>query len=156
VPSTESPARSRVVSQSRARIGERRRSGRGDFRRSFTSAPFLISRVKGRSLPRIIHCRHCGADNQVAPDVAGKRCNKCGNAIFRPEVEGAPDVPRVSSHWSGEFFLTIPHAPVDRTRDVLRVVCPNCQFTNEVPQLNMIFICDRCGAPIAVNGYRVT
>jgi Flp pilus assembly pilin Flp len=42
----------------------------------------LVARVKEELLPRIIHCRHCGTDNEVAPHVVGKRCKNYANAIF--------------------------------------------------------------------------
>lgn len=58
---------------------------------------------------KIIHCQHCGADNEVESDVVGKLCNNCGEAIYAPELETESKAKRVMA---------------DRTRDVLRVVCP--------------------------------
>jgi phage FluMu protein Com len=90
---------------------------------------------------RIIHYRHCGTDNQVAPDVVGKLCGNCGKLIYTPEVEAeiAAKPPT-------------PSAKVDRSGDVLRVVCPHCKFTNEFPEFTSIdiFLCHDCGAPVAV------
>jgi DNA-directed RNA polymerase subunit RPC12/RpoP len=41
----------------------------------------------------------------------------------------------------------------DRTGDFLRVVCPQCGFKNEFPELHMvyIFLCHDCGEPVAVD-----
>jgi len=86
---------------------------------------------------RILHCRYCGTDNAVKPDVTGKLCEVCGKAIFSPEIEQATKAPK---------------ALADRTGDVLRVTCPHCQYRNEFPEFDMvyIFLCHYCGGPVAV------
>jgi hypothetical protein len=90
---------------------------------------------------RIIHCRHCGTDNPVRPDVIGKTCDQCGQDIYTPEFEAeiAAKPPT-------------PKATVDRTGDVLRVVCPHCGFKNEFPEFSAvdIFLCHDCGKPVVV------
>ena len=85
----------------------------------------------------LLPCRHCGTDNAVAPDVVGKLCENCGKAIFSPEIEAAPRA---------------PSALADRAGGVLRVTCPHCQFRNEFPELEMIyiFLCHDCGEPVSV------
>ena len=87
------------------------------------------------------HSRHCGADNPVAPDVLGKLCDHCGQAIFTPDFEAeiAAQPPT-------------PKAVADRTGDALRVVCPRCGFRNEFHEFSMvgIFLCDECGNPVEV------
>ena len=88
---------------------------------------------------RVIHCHRCGTDNPVASDVDGKLCDKCGETIyseaFKREMADRPPTPK---------------APVDRTGDVLRAICPRCGFRNEFPGLDMvyIFLCDQCGEPV--------
>jgi hypothetical protein len=58
-------------------------------------------------------------------------------AIFNPEMQQKPEAPK---------------ALADRTGDVLRVICPHCQFRNEFPEFDMvyIFLCHECGKPVAV------
>jgi hypothetical protein len=58
----------------------------------------------------VLHCRHCGIDNQVASDVIGNMCENCGEVIFRPDFER--EVARKPEPQK---------ALVDRTGDVLRV-----------------------------------
>jgi hypothetical protein len=84
-----------------------------------------------------LHCRHCGTDNTVNPDVVGKLCENCGKAIFSPEVEQHPKAAR---------------AVADRAGDVLRVTCPRCHFRNEFPELDMvcIFLCRKCSEPVSM------
>ena len=45
-----------------------------------------------------------------------------------------------------KMLLTHLKAAVDRPGDVLRLTCPHCQFTNEFPELDMvyIFLCHNC------------
>ena len=85
----------------------------------------------------MIHCRHCGTDNVVRPDVVGKLCENCGKAIFSPEVEQEPRALK---------------AIANRTGDVLRVTCPHCQSRNEFPEFDMvhIFLCQECDEPVSV------
>jgi len=102
-------------------------------------APCIMLDVE--SVERIIHCRHCGADNQIKPDVLGKLCDNCGKAIYTPEFEAE--------------IASKPPTPVaiaDRTGDVLRVTCPRCRFINEFPEFTIvdIFLCHECGKPVAV------
>jgi hypothetical protein len=103
-------------------------------------------------LQRIIHCRYCGTDNWVAPDVVGKRCNKCSNAIFSPEVEESLNAPHKGTYCTGEFFVTIPRTTADHSGDVPRFICPRCQCRNEFRELDTarIFRCQECNAPVAV------
>ena len=35
----------------------------------------------------VLHCRHCGTDNTVRPDVVGKLCDNCGKPVYSPEFE---------------------------------------------------------------------
>ena len=74
----------------------------------------------------------------MKPDVVDKLCYLCGRAIFGREREDAPEAVR---------------ALADRTGDVLRVTCPHCQFRNEFPDFEMIYIfrCHECGEPVAVD-----
>ena len=90
---------------------------------------------------RVIHCRHCGTDNPVAPDVIGMICDGCGEDICTPEFE-AEEAAKPPT----------PKSTADRTGDVLRVVCPHSGFKNEFPEFSMIdlFLCDECGKPVAV------
>ena len=92
-------------------------------------------------MTRVIHCPYCGTDNDVAPDVVGKLCEQCGNAIFSPEAEDESEPLK---------------AVADRTGDVLRVTCPHCQFRNELPHVEMmyIFLCHDCGEPVTVEELR--
>jgi hypothetical protein len=88
-----------------------------------------------------LHCRHCGTDNIVAPEVVGKLCENCGKAVYTPEFEREIQQGQKP-----------PKALADRTGVVLGVTCPHCQFRNEFPGLGMvyIFLCDECGEPVAV------
>lgn len=69
--------------------------------------------------------------------MVGKLCEKCGQAIFSPEVGQGPQALK---------------AVADRTGDVLRVTCTHCQFRNEFPQLDMVrfLLCHECGEPVSV------
>ena len=90
---------------------------------------------------RQIHCPHCGFDNPVAHDVLGKLCHQCGKAIFSDDFTPGPEPPK---------------ATPDRTGDVLRVTCHHCQFRNELPGFDMVYIffCDECGQPVHVQELR--
>lgn len=86
---------------------------------------------------RVIHCRHCGTDNEVAEDVVGKSCEHCHQPIYSREAEDESQA------------LT---AVADRRGEVLRVTCPYCGFTNELPHMDMAFIvrCRECWEAIPV------
>ena len=90
----------------------------------------------------VIHCGHCGADNEVKPDVIGTLCKTCGTDIYRPDFE---------KEMSNE--PPTPVAVADRTGNVLRVTCPHCQFVNEFPGFDMmyVFLCHECGKPVEVS-----
>jgi predicted RNA-binding Zn-ribbon protein involved in translation (DUF1610 family) len=66
-------------------------------------------------------------------------CENCGEVIFRPDFERELEQKPETSK-----------ALVDRTGDVLRVVCPHCGFSNEFPEFDMvyIFLCHECGEPV--------
>jgi len=89
----------------------------------------------------VLHCRHCGTDNTVAPDVSGKLCENCGKPVYSPEFER--EIERRPKP---------PKALADRTGDVLRVTCPHCRSSNEFPEFDMvdIFLCHECGEPVSV------
>jgi hypothetical protein len=35
----------------------------------------------------VLHCRHCGTDNTVKPDVVGILCENCGKPVYSPEFQ---------------------------------------------------------------------
>ena len=90
--------------------------------------------------PYDIHCRYCAAINTIRPDVYETRCHACGEVIAT-KMTGDETLPRNP--------LT---AIADRTGNVLRVTCAHCQFVNEFPGMDMVFIflCHQCGEPVAV------
>jgi hypothetical protein len=102
-----------------------------DLRRTDYVAQF----VEFFRVQMIIYCQYCGTDNRVEPGVLDKPCQKCGETIDNPEIQNAP------------------RAMADRAGDVLRVVCPRCQFVNEFPGMDGVyaFLCHHCGQPVRVD-----
>lgn len=70
-----------------------------------------------------LHCPDCGTNNEVQPDVVAQALRQCGAAIFSPEVENDPEPAK---------------ALIDRTGDVLRIICPHRQGVNELPEFQSI------------------